>query len=253
MKKIRLKEILLYAMVIIVFIAVVIILITGMDFHIPPKDAIKLEQGIYTAGVDFPAGMYNIIFEDNNSLVEAVVNKPNEELYIYENFILDNEKHKQKYENINLEKGTTIEAIYCSVFVTDYETGKVRYNKSVANINQINNYIYLEPVDIYDEDLEHRNSKAITGFELGEGEYQIGKDVTKGCYDITLIENKCKDKTFPEIEIIYYDNILDREMYVDGFNLSEISKFTNSYKRFELEGDYTLRIKGGTFKFTPSN
>ena len=175
----------------------------------------KLSAGIYTAGIDFPAGTYTITATSGTGNVNSS-NMFSGGL----NEVMSSEPDEysvKEFKNAKLEEGTTLNI--SSTLTIKIETKEADKNSVSARTNTANKSV-----------------------ELTSGNYIAGTDFPAGTYDIETVSGSGNVSSSN-----LYEGGLN-EILGDGNDGFSIKKFKNA----QLEEGVELTISGVTIKLTPS-
>ena len=185
---------------------------------------LDLGSGNYIAGIDFPAGRYNI------TAVSGIGNVSSDNMYSgginammgTEEDNKDYNLYEQEYKNISLTEGVRLSI-----------SGGVVVN--------------LQCDSASGEPLDARNQAITETVELGNGNYIAGQDFQAGTYTITVVSGGGN---------VHSDNMYSgglnaimgtADLNSDGWNMYE-----QEYKNIELPDGVTLYIDGVRILLTPS-
>lgn len=176
--------------------------------------SINLSSGHYTAGIDIPAGTYNV------TAVSGAGNVSSTNMYSGGmNSIMApkaDDLHIAEFKNLKLPEGETL---------------------SVSGVT-----IKLDSDEVDKSNISERTGNTAKEITLSDGNYTAGKDFDPGTYDISWVKgsgNVASDNMFASgLNVI----IGEKE---DSLH---ITRFENA----SFEKDNTLTISGVTIKMTPS-
>ena len=181
----------------------------------------ELSDGYYTAGIDFPAGKYDISVVDGNGNVSSsnlFDGGINTMMGVSEEY----EMYQKEYKNISLPSGESLH---------------VRGNLCVKIASDKASPDPLQP----------RNQSISETLTLTNGYYVAGEDFPAGVYTITAIEgsgNVSSDNMF--------DDGLNAIMGVVDDNSRYADLYAKDYKNVDFKEGVTLKINGLTVELTPS-
>lgn len=182
----------------------------------------ELSSGFYTAGIDFPAGKYDIevvsgggnvsssnMFSGGLNLVMGVEEK---------DAALGTDLYEQSYKNAKFDKGVVLS-------VSGGVTIKISSEAASA-----------DPLTPREQDISDP-------VQLGSGNYVAGKDFPTGIYDITAISGN--------------GNVSSSNMYNGGLNAimgtdASMDLYEKSYKNVEFTDGVELTVSGVNIELTPS-
>ena len=175
----------------------------------------ELTSGYYTAGIDFPAGTYNITAIDGNgnvssdNLFDGGINAVMG--------VKDDEFHEKEYMNIRLPENVVLE-------VSNGVTIKIHSDNASG------------------KQLKKREQQITEEIELKNGYFIAGQDFPAGVYDIIAISGHGN---------VSSDNLLDGGINaVMGTKKSDF--YEPSYKNIELPDGVELKVDGVKIKLVPS-
>ena len=185
---------------------------------------VDLSSGHYTAGIDFPAGKYDIVavagggnvsssnvFAGGINAVMGTADKNTNGLDMYE----------QEYKNINLPDGT------------------------VLSISRVTVNISSDKAD--GAPLKSRNQSITESVELGNGNFISGEDFEPGIYDISAVSgggNVSSDNM--------HNGGLNAILGTSDQNANGLDMYEQEYKNIDLPSGTTLTISGVKIMLTPS-
>jgi|GEM_PF-2397271 len=181
----------------------------------------QLTSGYYTAGIDFPSGTYDIEavsgsgnVSSSNLDINAVMGTADA------NESLGTDLYEQQYSNIDLSDGVVLSV---SGGVT------IRITSAAADGGAL-------------EKREQPNTETV---DLGNGNFEAGKDFPAGTYDITATSGSGNVST---------SNLsINAIMGTSNSNNSlGIDMYEQKYKNIELKEGSTLTIDGVDIQLTPS-
>lgn len=182
----------------------------------------ELTSGFYTAGIDFPAGKYDIevvsgggnvsssnMFSGGLNLVMGVEEK---------DAALGTDLYEQSYKNAKLDKGVVLS-------VSGGVTIKISSEAASA------------------DPLTPREQDITDPVQLSSGNYVAGEDFPAGIYNITAISGN--------------GNVSSSNMYNGGLNAimgtdTSMGLYEKSYKNVEFTSGVELTISGVDIELTPS-
>lgn len=183
-----------------------------------------LSSGHYTAGIDFPAGKYDIVaiegggnvsssnvFSGGLNAVMGTADMNANGLDMYE----------QEYSNINLPDGT------------------------ILSISGVTVNISSDKAD--GAPLKPRNQSITESVELGNGNFVSGEDFEPGIYDISAVSgggNVSSDNM--------YNGGLNAILGTSDKNANGLDMYEQEYKNIDLPSGTTLTISGVKIMLTPS-
>ena len=175
----------------------------------------KLSAGFYTAGIDFPAGTYNItaISGTGNAISSNMFSGGLNEIMSSQ----PDEYSSKEFKNAKLEDGTTLSIS---------STLTVKITTKEADKNSISK----------------RKNSAKKSIELSSGHYTAGTDFPVGVYDIETISGNGN---------VYSSNMFDgglNEIFGAGNDGFSINKFKNA----QFDEGIDVDVSGVTIKLTPS-
>lgn len=204
---------------------------TGTQTTVTPETAasaavnIVFKSGHYTAGTDFPAGVYDIeavsgggnvssgnIFTGGINAIMGTKEKNKE---------IGTDMYEQKYSNINLDDGVVL---------------------SVSGVE-----IRLTCENASGEPLKPRNQSISETANLGSGNFVAGKDFPAGVYDIDVVSgggNVSSDNMAGGLNLIMGTKEKNKELGIDMYE--------QSFQNADLSDGVTLKIDGVKIKLTPS-
>lgn len=183
---------------------------------------VELTSGFYTAGIDFPAGKYDIeavagggnvssnnMFSGGLNLVMGVEEK---------DAAFGTDLYEQSYKNAKLDKGVVLS-------VSGGVTIKISSEAASA------------------DPLTPREQDITDAVQLGSGNYVAGKDFSAGVYDITAVSGN--------------GNVSSSNMFDGGLNAvmgtdTSMDFYEKSYKNVELTSGVELTVSGVSIELTPS-
>ncbi|MGE4276884.1 MAG: hypothetical protein AB7E30_06865 [Lawsonibacter sp.] len=184
----------------------------------------ELSSGNYTAGVDFPAGTYDIVAVaggGNVSSDNAYMGGINAILGVAEKNVNGLDLYEQEYSNIKLPEGVTL------------------YISGVT--------ISISSDDASTQALTPRNQDITDSVELGNGNFVAGTDFPAGVYDIVAISgggNVSSDNA--------YGGGINAVLGTADKNTNGIDMYEQTYKNIQLTDGVTLAISGVKISLTPS-
>lgn len=178
----------------------------------------ELGSGNYTAGIDFPAGKYdieavsgggNVTCDNLNGGINAIMGT--EDL----NDMFD--MYEQKYSNIYLPQGT----------ILSVSGGLV---------------IHISSDSASGEPLTPRNQSITETITLGNGNFVAGEDFPSGVYNVVVVEGN--------------GNVSSDNLFNGGINaimgVRNNSVYAKEYKNVEFSDGVMLSINGVTIQLVPS-
>lgn len=181
---------------------------------------IELSSGHYTAGVDIPAGTYNIeaIEGAGNVYTDSLVQGINALMGTEEaNKTLGYDFYEQEYSNIRINEGTVLSIAGVKVRIT---------SKNASG-----------------KPLKERNQDMSDSFTLKNGHFVAGEDFPAGVYDIIAEDGYGN---------VYSDNLIQGINAIMGTEDNELLKPERTFKNVLLKERTTLSVDGVTVKLVPS-
>lgn len=184
----------------------------------------ELSSGNYTAGVDFPAGTYDIVAVKGGGNVwsdNAYTGGINAVLGVAEMNADGLIMYEQEYSNIKLPEGVTL------------------YLSGVT--------ISISSEDASTKALTPRNQDLADTVELGNGNFVAGTDFPAGVYDIEAISgggNVSSDNA--------YGGGINAVLGTSDMNTNGLDMYEQIYKNIQLTDGVTLAISGVKVSLTPS-
>lgn len=145
----------------IVTATLLVFLFSGCNFNSTDKTVFEFTNGNFTAGIDFPAGVYDLEAVKGGGNVSSSDGVLNEILGV-ESKNVNSEFYKQKVTDVPLEEGTMVSINKVLVKMVCKEVKSKKVEKRVLN-----------------------KSKKIT---LSDGEYIVGVDIPEGVYNIVAVK-----------------------------------------------------------------
>ena len=178
--------------------------------------SMTLTNGHYTAGIDFPAGRYNIEAVKGGGNVSST-NAFSGGINAIMGVAGQGDMFQQKYSNINLPKGTVLSISRVAVTISS----------DAASASA----------------LEPRNQPIRDSVTLGNGHFVAGKDFPAGTYDISAVSGSGN---------VSSSNILSGGINAMMGVAGQGDLFEQLYKNIALTKDVTLSISNVRVKLTPS-